>query len=158
MRVSLALHPGFVGLHRPIEREEIRIPAIGLGVDPVALTIALAARLFAFRLRFGQKNGDVAIGLRSDFLRALEALRAEFLCLPLTLGFHAFIDRLAVLLGQIGPTDAHIDDGDSECLRLVVELIAHTRHQLLTLIAHDLRQCRLAEHPPQRRIEQGGKP
>ena len=43
---------------------------------------------------------------------------------------------------------------DAEGLRLAVELLAHARHQLRALVAHDLGERRLAEHAAQRRVEQ----
>ena len=41
---------------------------------------------------------------------------------------------------------------------LLVELLAHPRHQLSALVAHDMGQRRLAEHAAQRRVEQGREP
>ena len=55
--------------------------------------------------------------LRADFLRLLAALGAELGGLALPLGLHALIDRLAVLLRQIGAADAHVDDLDAVALR-----------------------------------------
>ena len=69
----------------------------------------------------------------ADLLRALGALGAELGGLALPLGLHALVDRLAVLLRQIGAPDAHVDDVDAVGLRLVVELLAHPRHQVLAL-------------------------
>ncbi len=51
--------------------------------------------------------------LRADFLRPLSALRAELGRLALALGLHALIDRLAVLLRQVGAPDAHVDHLDA---------------------------------------------
>src|SRR4051795_1757682 len=39
----------FIGLHRAIEGEEIRIPVIGVGKDAVAIGVALAADLLGGR-------------------------------------------------------------------------------------------------------------
>src|SRR5262249_34876421 len=129
---------GFVSLHRAIEREELGIPPIGFGKNAVALGIALAANLLAFRLCFSEQYRDVAICSRADLLGALGALRAELLCLALTLGLHALIDCLAVLLRQVGAADAHVDHVDPVGLRLVVELLTHAGHELLAPVAHDL--------------------
>ena len=68
------------------------------------------------------------------------------------------IDGLAVLLGQIGAADAHVDDRDAERARLVVELLAHLLRQLRALVAHHLDEKGFAEHPAQRRDQQGGEP
>src|ERR1044072_8808911 len=71
--------PGLVSRHRTIEGKEIRIPAIGLGEQAVALGIAGTARLLGGRVGFGNDDGRLAIGLRADLLRLLTALGAEFL-------------------------------------------------------------------------------
>ena len=76
----------------------------------------------------------------------LAALGAELGRFALPFGLHALIDRLAVLLRQVGAADAHVDDVNAERLRIVIELIAHLRHQLLALVAHHVGQRRLAEH------------
>ena len=49
MRVSLCRRSRFVGLHRAVEGEEIRIAAERLGEDAVALGVALAADLLGLR-------------------------------------------------------------------------------------------------------------
>ena len=49
--------------------------------------------------------------------RLLAALGAELGRLALALGLHALIDRLAVLLRQVGAADAHVDDLNAERLR-----------------------------------------
>ena len=90
---------------------------------------------------FGDQHRDVAIGLGADFLALLAALGAELGRFALPLGLHALIDRLAVLLRQIDAADAHVDDVNAERLRIVIELIAHLRHQLLTLVAHRVGQA-----------------
>src|SRR5215475_685997 len=45
----VGFHPSFVGLHGPVEREEVGVLAVRLGEDPVSLRIALAAGLLALR-------------------------------------------------------------------------------------------------------------
>ena len=97
---------------------------------------------------------DLAVGARADFLRALAALRAEFRGLALTLGLHALIDRLAVLLRQVGAADAHVDHLDAVGLRFAVDQLADARHQFGALVAHDVGEGHLAEHAAQRRVEQ----
>ena len=66
-------------------------------------------------------HGHVAVGRGADFLRALRALGAELGRLALTLGLHALVDRLAVLLRQVGAADAHVDHRDAERCRLAVD-------------------------------------
>src|SRR4029453_7076334 len=147
-----------VGLHRAIEREEIRVPTIGVGEDAIALGIALAADALSRRRRLSQQNGYVAIGLGFDLLRAPRALGTELRGFLLPLGLHARIDGLAVLFRQVRATDAYVDDVDAESLGFTFQLAAHFRHQLFALVAHDLHQRDLAEHASQRRIQQGEKP
>src|SRR6195256_2824041 len=156
-RVALP-QTGLIGLHRAVEAEECGIPAVGLREDAVALGVALAARLLGLGGRIGHQHGDVAVGAGTDFLRLLGALRAEFLRFALALRLHALVDRLAVLLRQIGAPDAHVDHRDAELLGLAVELLAHARHELRALVAHQLGERGLAEHAPQGRVEQGRKP
>src|SRR5215831_16485665 len=55
-----------VGLHRSIEREEVRVPTIGFRENAVALGVAFAAGALAGRSRLGNKHGHVAIGLGAD--------------------------------------------------------------------------------------------
>src|SRR3984957_8104315 len=104
-----ALQPVLIGRHRTVEREEIGILAVGLGEQPVAFAVAVAAHLFGSRIGFGDDDGGFAIGVGPDLLRLLAALRAEFGGLALPLGLHALIDRLAVLLRQIGAPDPDVD-------------------------------------------------
>ena len=101
-----------------------------------------------------QQHGHVAVGSGSDLLAFLAALGAEFRRLALALGLHALVDGLAVLLGQVGAADAHVDDLDAERPRIVIELIAHQRAELLALVAHHVGERRGAEHAAQRRVEQ----
>src|ERR671934_226113 len=95
-----------------------------------------AAGALALRLRFGEQHRDVAIRLGSDFLRLLGALGTILRGLLLTFGLHALVDRLAVLLRQVGASNTHVDYGDAVALRLGIELVAHTRHEMLALVTH----------------------
>src|SRR5260370_38382294 len=117
-RVVVA-QPGLIGLHRAVEAEEVAVPAVGVGEDAVALGIALAANLLGPGGCVRDQHGDVAVGLGADFLRALAALGAELRRLALALGLHPLMDLLAVLAGQTGPADAHVDDRDAERTGLV---------------------------------------
>src|SRR3984957_4813429 len=101
VRVAV-LHAAFVGLHRAVEGKEARILAVGLGVDAVALGVALAADLLGLGRGVRQQHRDVAIGPGFDLLALLAALGAELGRFALPLGLHALIDRLAVLLRQGG--------------------------------------------------------
>src|SRR5664279_156925 len=93
---------GFVSLHRAVEREEVGVLVECVGEDLVAGGVALAADLLGLGGGIRHQHGHLAVGARADFLRALGALRAEFRRLALALGLHALIDRLAVLLRQVG--------------------------------------------------------
>src|ERR1700685_96315 len=124
------LHAAFVGLHRAVKGEEPLILPIGLGVDAIALGVALAADLLGLGRGFRHQHRDVAIGPGSDLLGFLATLGAELGRLALPLGLHALIDRLAVLLRQVDAADAHVDDMDAERLRVAIELIAHLPPQI----------------------------
>ncbi len=162
LRIRLQHHPRIVvahavlvGLHRAVESKELGpVASERLGENAVALAIALAAKLLALRGRLGHQHGDVAIGLGADLLRLLAALGAEFGGLALTLGLHALIDRLAVLVRQVGAADTHVHHGNPVHLRLLVELLAHPRHQLRAVVAHNVGERGLAQHAPQRGVEQ----
>src|SRR5262245_8748428 len=65
------LHASLVGLHRAVEREEVRILAERLGKDSVAFGVALAADLLGLRGRLRDQFGHLAIGGSLDFRRAL---------------------------------------------------------------------------------------
>src|SRR5437588_2740396 len=149
--------PGLVGRHRTIEGEEIRIPAIGLGEQAVALGVAHAAGLLGGRIGLRDDDGGLAVGLGADLLRLLAALGAELRRFALPFGLHALIDRLAVGLRQIGATDAHVDQLNAVLIGLPVELVADARHEALAFVAHDRDEGDLAQHPAQRRVQQRGE-
>src|SRR5258705_2550750 len=73
----VALQAVLIRRHRAVEREEIRILAIGFGEQPVAFAVAGAAHLLGGGIGLGDDDGRFAIGLRPDLLRLLAALRAE---------------------------------------------------------------------------------
>ncbi len=81
-------------------------------------------------------------------------MRAEFGGLALPLGLHALVDRLAVLLRQIGPPDPHIDHLDAIAAGFMIELIANPRHQSLALVPHHLDEGDFAEHAAQRGVQE----
>src|ERR1700759_3047255 len=152
-----ALQAVLIGRHRAVEREEVRILAIRLGKQPVALGVALATGLLGLRVRLGHDHRRLAVGVGTDFLRLLPALRAELGRFALALGLHALIDRLAVLLRQIGAADTYVDYLDAVAVGLLVELVADASHQRFALIAHHLDETDLAEHAAQRCVEQRGQ-
>src|SRR5581483_750253 len=82
----IVFHARLIGLHRPVEGEEVRILAEGVGEDAVPFGIALAADLLGLGLRLGDNDGDVAIRLGADFLGLLAALRPELGGFALPLG------------------------------------------------------------------------
>src|SRR5262249_31569917 len=130
----------FVSLHRAVEAEEVRIFAIRFGEDAVALGITFTPDFLRLGLRVGHQNGYLPISARLDLLRALAALGAELCRLTLALGLHTLIDRLAVLLGQVRPTNADVDDVDAKLLGLVVELLAYSGHQLRPFVTNHVRK------------------
>jgi len=146
--------PRLIGLHRAVEREEVGILAEGFGKNAVARGIALAPRLLSLGLGLRHQHRDVAVGLGTDFLALLAALAAGRSRLALPFGLHALVDGLAVLLGQVGPPDPHVDHLDTEVACLAVELVAHARHQCGALVANHVNERRLPQHPPQCCVQQ----
>src|SRR5581483_1254477 len=104
------------------------------GKQTIALGVTDTAGLLGLRVGLGDDHRRLAIGLRLDLLRLLAALRAELGRFTLTLGLHALVDRLAVLLRQIGAADPDVDDLDAVTVGLAVELLADAPHQLFALI------------------------
>src|SRR5205814_3536458 len=90
--------------------------AVGLGEDHLALAIGVGADLLAF----GGAGGPELVG---------DAL---------ALGFHPTVDRFAHFLRQVDALQAHVDDADADPLQVLVDLLAHARHDLLALARHDL--------------------
>ena len=152
------LQRALIGLHRAIEREEIRILAEGLGEDAVLLRIARTTDTLGLAGRLGLQHRHAAVGRGADAPGGLLALGADLGCLALTLGLHAAINGEAVRLGQIGPLDADIEDRDAEALAFGVHLLGDLLHQGVALIAHHRLEGRAAEHTPKRGFEEGAKP
>ena len=90
----------------------------------IALRVAVAAHPLRLALRLGEDHGALALGIGAHGLRRLGALAAVLRRLLLALGLHAGIDRLAVLLRQIGAAQPDIDDLDAEGLGLRRDVVA----------------------------------
>src|ERR1035438_3058364 len=65
------LQPVLIGLHRAVEREEVRVLVEGVGEDLVARGVAFAADLLRLGGRVGDQHGHFTVGLGADFLRLL---------------------------------------------------------------------------------------
>ena len=149
-----------IGLHRAVEGEKLRVGAIGLGEDAVALAVALAADLLGLLLSLRKDDGDLAVRLGLDRLALLRPLRAVGGGALLPLGLHAAEYGLRVFGRQVGALDAHIDDGEAKALGAGDHLVADVGHQRVALVAHDvgdrgLRQCsakRGVQHAAQLRV------
>src|SRR3954469_603102 len=90
----VAAQSGLVGRHRAVEREELGVPAIGVGEQTVAFGIAGATGLFGGRIGLRDDDGRLTIGLGLDLLRLLAALGTELGGFPRAFGLHALVDRL----------------------------------------------------------------
>src|ERR1700751_4879093 len=112
-----------IGLHRAVEGEEILVLPKGVGVGLDAFGIAFAAHPLGGPLGLGKDNVALAVGVGANGLRRLGALGAILGGLLLALRPHAGIDRLAVLFGQVGATNADIDDLNAEPFSLVAHLV-----------------------------------
>ena len=108
-------------------------------------------------LRFGSKNRYVAVSARFDALLLLGALRTKLGRLALTLGLHAQEHLLRNLLGQIGATNAHVDDLSAQLQGFSIHLIANPQHQIGAVLAHKLHHRRFAQHAANSRIQHGAK-
>src|SRR5665213_763023 len=117
-----------VGLQRAVEGKELPILTERIGIDLDRLRVAVAAHPLTVALRLGEDNGAFALGGGAHRLRRLGALAAILRRLLLALGFHSGVYRLAVLLGQIGAAQTHIDDRYPEILGLVGDLVADLDH------------------------------
>src|SRR5262249_49530668 len=137
-----------------VESEEIAITIEGGGENGIALGIAVAANLFGLGVRFCYKNGNFAIRARPNLLSALVSKSAEFRCLALAFGLHPKVNGLAVLLRQIGSSDAQVQQSNAHASRFPVNLLAHPPSQLKTLVPHYLYEAGLAKHATQRRDDQ----
>src|SRR5262249_49431739 len=143
-----------IGLDRSVESEEIAITIEGGGENGIALGIAVAANLFGLGVRFCYKDGNFAISARADFLSALVSKGAEFCRLALAFSLHPLINGLAVLLRQIGSSDAQVQQSNAHASRFPVNLLAHPPSQLRALVPHHLNEAGLTKDTTQRRDDQ----
>src|SRR5690606_17263150 len=86
-RVALLQRLG-VGLQRPVEGIEFRVPVGSIGENPGPFGIALTAQDLRSAAGLGQQHGALAVGLGTDLLGQLGAGRALLVGLALTLGLH----------------------------------------------------------------------
>src|SRR5260370_8123829 len=128
-----------IGRKRAVKSEDLLILTKGVGIDLPRLRVAVAAYPLRISLRLGKNHGAFAFGVGAHGLGRLGALAAILPRLLLALGLHAGVDRLAVLLGQIGAPQPHIDDFDAETLGLGRNVVANLPHDRGALLAHDIR-------------------
>src|ERR1043166_4208364 len=69
---------------------------------------------------------------------------------PLPLRFQAAVDGFAPLVGRADALQAHVDHADADALQILVDLLAHPRHDLLALARHHLVHAADAELVAQR--------
>src|SRR6185312_14744103 len=112
--------------------------AEGVGIDADAVGVALAAQDLRLLLRLGDDLDALPVGVGGDLLGEAVALGAELRRLALAIGAHAGIDRLAVLLRQIGAADAYIGDVEAQPLGLRVHRIADAAHGHFALARDDV--------------------
>jgi hypothetical protein len=143
-----------IGLDRSVESEEIAITIEGGGENGIAFGIAVAANLFGLGVRLCDENGNFAISARADLLSALVSESAEFRRLALAFSLHPLINGLAVLLRQIGSSDAQVQHSNAHAGRFPVYLLAHPPSQLRALVPHHLDETGLAKHAAQGRDDQ----
>ena len=136
----------------------MRVLAEGLRVDVDRLGIAFASGDLRLTLRIGNDHHALAVGIGADLLRQLEAFGAGFLRLAFALRAHAVVDRLAGLLGIVGPAYPHIDDLKTQPFDRLVHLDGHFVDDGLALYRQDVGQRGVTQRPAQCRVDDRGQP
>src|SRR5690606_6354639 len=129
----VALQALLIGFHRAIKSEELRVARVGRTIDLVALCVALAAENLCAPLCFGECHRRFTVGTAANALRLFITLRSDFRSLTLTFRLHALIDRLAVLLRQVGAANTDIHHLDTELDGSAVEGFLNLLHQTRTI-------------------------
>src|SRR5690606_3606516 len=99
--VILARETRAIGLEATVEGVEVRALAVGVGVDRGCLRVALTHGLLGRTISLGDDDLALTIGIRTNALGLGGAQRTELVGHALALGFHAALDRLRHLVGQI---------------------------------------------------------
>src|SRR3989344_5027043 len=79
-----------VGTQATVERVELLILTVGLGVDRSGLSVTITANLFGFTIGFSQQHATLTIGVGTDAFSQLVTLGAMLASFTLTLGAHTF--------------------------------------------------------------------
>src|SRR6478752_9121994 len=91
---------------------------------------------------------------RADLLSAVVSKSTEFRSLALAFSLHPLINGLAVLVRQIGSSDAQVQHSYAHASRFPVNLLAHPPSQLRAFVPHYLDEAGLTKHTTQRRDDQ----
>src|SRR5205085_7629152 len=122
------------------------------------LGVAVAAHPLGVALRLSQDHGAFALGVGAHALRRLGAFAAVLPRLLLALGLHAGVDRLTILLRQIGAAQSDIDHLDPETLGFGSDLVADLAHDRGPLSRQDVVQRDIAEDATQAAADQRAQP
>jgi NhaA family Na+:H+ antiporter len=125
--VVQALENGVRSVEAPLQRLEhfwhmpvaylvipIFVLAKGIGKNLHRLGVALATQNLRFPICIGQQDGLFLVDAGANPLRHFVALSAKFLGLTIPFGLHLAINGQAIIVGQIGPANAYIDDVDTD--------------------------------------------
>src|SRR6185369_6052467 len=131
--VALAAEAGPIGLEAAVELRELRVSTEGFGIQRRGLRVTLALDLLRVAVGLGNDHLTLLVGVGEDLLALGEAGGAKLVGHALALGFHAAIDRLGDVGGEVDPLDPHVDDLDAEALRILAQALDDALHHLPAL-------------------------
>src|SRR3989344_3248174 len=137
-----------------IERIELLIHAIRLGVDRSGLGIARTAQLFSLTVGICEQHATLTVGTGANTFGQLLTLGAVLTSLTLTLGAHAIEHAAIHFLRQVDGFNAHVHNLDTQLfLRSPVQGSGHVCHQRIALAGYRLMQGALTELVTPRRFK-----
>ena len=144
-QIALAAEGLPVGIHAPVEGEELCVPLERPGIEARGLGIALALDALGIPVRF--RNDDLAllVGVGADLFRFLGTQRAQLLGDPRAFGLHPAVDGLAHFLREVDALQPDIHDLNADLARIRIGLFAHLVHDLVARTGHHVMHRTLAE-------------
>src|SRR6185295_16430452 len=138
--VALAADRIPIGLQAAIERVELGVPVVGVGVELRSNGVAFTADALRVGVRLGEDLGAPALGVGADDLRFAVALAALGARDALEALLHALVHAGGDVLLQVDALQAHVDQLDAELLQLVADACEETGDDLVAVRGHDLGQ------------------
>src|SRR3989344_4973412 len=137
-----------------IERIELLVHTIRLGVDRSSLGIARTTQLFSLTVGICEQHATLTVGIGANTFGQLLTLGAVLTGLTLTLGAHAIEHTAIHFLRQVDGLNAHIHYLDTQLfLRSLIQGGGHISHQRITLTGYRFMQGTLTELVTQRRFK-----